>query len=289
MKKVIFTLLSICVISGLSAQTIPNGNFESWSLGSPNGWVTYNSIYFLVGLSAPPAVQLSPAPEGSYAIKLVNEYSTTDSMVFPGFAVLGDMNPLTGSGSIGVPFTDRPGSLDGVFQQHGATLGDTIAISCVLTKWDAATASQLFIGAASFFSQAEVSSWTDFSFPFQYDLPDAPDSMTVYLYSFGGDGSSLSVDNLHFSGTTEVSENAALADVVVFPNPAHEEVFVDCSVFVNQPVQAMVYDIQGNLVYETNWTNGGLKRLNVNDWSKGQYILHLQSGGMTKKKSFIKQ
>ncbi|MBK7669006.1 MAG: hypothetical protein IPJ32_17690 [Sphingobacteriaceae bacterium] len=86
MKKHLFSFLSIILVSGALAQSIPNGGFESWTLNTyenPQFYNTSNYQYnggsngYQTGLNA---LKTTDAYHGNYAIKLLTSLSGTMSV-----------------------------------------------------------------------------------------------------------------------------------------------------------------------------------------------------------------
>ena len=297
MKKLFLVAFTLYSAHQLNAQSIPNGGFENWSNGDPNNWVSYNSIYTFLGLSAPPVEQLSPAPVGNYAVKMTSLLNASTGETFPGFCYLGDLNPLTGSGSIGIPiasvgipFNALPPMFTGKFQHHIINPGDTAIIACLFTKWDPTMGAQLEISTATMMSTDEVPNWTDFSVPFVSTGVGEPDSMSVYLFSLGGNGASLSVDQLGFGGAVNVFEASnEIKDLMLFPNPASEEIWVESTFLANEKADVFIYDMTGNVVKEYNWNAGGLRKLDIASLPSGSYVLEIRTSLHSRRKSFIKR
>jgi hypothetical protein len=282
-----FIMAILIMTTNVSAQMVPNGDFENWSNGEPQNWVTYNSISALMGLTTMPVVQLSPAPIGNYAIKMTCMYSESAADFIPGFAYLGNMNLLTGQGNIGVPFSETPIVYSGVYQHHVINPGDTAVIACVLSKWDASLSAQIEVASATMLTTTEVSEWTDFSIPFVYNSTETPDTMSVYLYSFGGDGASLSVDQLSFGSSIGIEEQSN-EQVRLFPNPANDEVWVDLGFLRGENIDVDVFDMSGQKVCQAQWKNDRVRNLNIHDLSSGYYMIVLRTKEEVFHKTFIK-
>jgi Secretion system C-terminal sorting domain len=298
MKRILISCLFLVIIHSGIAQTIPNGGFENWSNGDPVGWVTYNAVYPFLGLSSPPVEMVTPAPEGNYAVKMTSLLNATTGETFPGFCYLGNMDPLTGTGSIGVPFSSLgfpfsslPPMFTGKFQHHVANPGDTAIIACVFTKWDPVSAAQTEVSVATMISTDEVPNWTDFSVPFFTNVGVGdPDSMSIYLFSMGGDGATLSLDQLAFGGAVNVSKEQTVPnDILLFPNPASEEIWIESTLFGNENIQVSVYDMSGQLVEKMNWNSGGLRKMDITSMPSGTYVVELKSSQQTKRRSFVKR
>ena len=66
MKKILSFFSLLILAASISAQTIPNGDFENWTAGSPDSWATYNDLAALIGINPAPVTQESPAPSGTH-------------------------------------------------------------------------------------------------------------------------------------------------------------------------------------------------------------------------------
>lgn len=112
------------------------------------------------------------------------------------------------------------------------------------------------------------------------------DSYTLdyFLYDVclnGGDGDSLVYyDNVNFevlNGTSGKVQQQHKEDVLLYPNPASREVFVDLPVRVNA-AEISLYGVDGRLVRKTNFRSTGRYRMDLSGIGAGCYLLRIRSG-----------
>lgn len=250
MKKLVF-IAGLCFSLVAHAQEqLPNSSFEdiytvqaTIVYGDPSdpdmildieydslgqGWTSGNAVNRYLPIEHVFMKDTSFAHAGSHAIVL-----RTDSIgpvvavgnTGLGLFVYNESNPFN-SIIFGSPFTSRPvkftgwytyKSVGGVSPMDGdASLinGDSLLISCFLTKWNAGEGKRDTVGIASWTSNQTVTVYTNFQIPFHYLSNDAPDSVNVILLSsslgyvanfedrpFGVKGSTLVVDDLFMDYT----------------------------------------------------------------------------------------
>jgi len=295
MKKILSFFSLLILAASISAQTIPNGDFENWTGGNPNSWATYNDLAALIGITSPPVTQQSPAPSGNSYLKAVARYSILAGTNLPGLALLGNANPITGTGSNGVPFTQTPLFFSGVFKHETVSPNDSMLIVCQLTKWDPITNTQTIVGAAFEYNfGTTVSNWTNFSLPIQYQSADTPDSLSIIIASIGEDGAAVSVDNLAFSTTGIGVSNIQLTEksITMFPNPASSQTLLDLSAIEDQFAQGVkieVIDLTGRTVETHLNVRNRFFQLNTSNLESGKYLVRISNSNLSICKTLIKQ
>lgn len=108
----------------------------------------------------------------------------------------------------------------------------------------------------------------------------------VYSFPF------VNLWKMTFGNFTNVRKNEAATSVTVFPNPATD--FVNISLnndATAQELDVKVRTIDGKLIYRQSYKNnfGDTYQLNISDWSKGVYIMHISDGKNTEIKRIIKK
>ena len=86
-------------------------------------------------------------------------------------------------------------------------------------------------------------------------------------------------------------ERFEMADLIVFPNPASEQILVDVSSLEQRVAEMEIYDYQGRLVY-TNTTDLSQRRIpvDVSNLRNGLYVVSIrQEGSLVSSKTFIVQ
>lgn len=294
MKKHLSLFTMILFAISVGAQTIPNGDFENWTNGNPDSWVTYNDLAPLMGITPAPVTQESPAPNGNSYLKAVARVGALSGNL-PGIAFLGDANLLTGTGSIGIPFTQTPAYFSGTFKHEVVTPTDSMLIVCQLTKWDAVNNTQILVGQAVVFNFGiSVSNWNNFSSQIVYQTSDTPDTLSVAIASIGGDGAAVSVDHLAFGATANsVSEiNSSESAIALFPNPANDRAFLNLKGIeeqLSQGVKIEVIDLTGRIVETHLSVRNPLFELNTSNLESGKYLIRISNATLTICKSLVKQ
>ncbi len=295
MKKILTFFSLIILAASMSAQTIPNGDFENWTAGSPDSWTTYNNVAALMGITPAPVTQQSPAPSGNYYLKAVSRNSPITGGNIPGIALLGNADALAGTGSIGIPFTQLPAFFSGEFKHEMVASTDSMLILCQLTKWDAVNNNQIVVGEAAILNLLNsVTTWTSFSSPITYLTADMPDSLTIGVVSLGADGAAVSVDNLAFSATSIGVNNIQLTEksINLFPNPAGNQTFLDLSAIdehLSQGVKIEIIDLTGRVVETHLSVRNRMFQLNTSNLDAGKYLVRISNSNMSISKTLIKQ
>lgn len=242
MKKIVLVSYLVASTLFICSQTqLPNSSFEDIqnvvgtdpdenpinydSLGM--GWTSGNAIKrHIPGIETQFMKDTSYAHAGDHAILL-----RTDSIgpvVAVGNAGLGlfiynETNPFN-SIIFGAPFADRPSSFSGWYTYKSVAGvspgdgdeslidGDSLLISCFLTKWNSVEAKRDTIAFSSWTSSETVEEYTEFSIPFNYFSAEIPDSANVIFLSsslgyvidpsdrpYGIKGSTLIVDDLQMN------------------------------------------------------------------------------------------
>lgn len=248
-KASIFTTLLITSFSIISAQTqLPNSDFEdihtlelTVTYGDPEdpeaqvldiaydslgqGWTSGNPINRFLPIEHVFMKDTSFAHSGNHAI--VMRTDSIGPVVAVGNVGLGtfDYNEDNPFNSIlfGVPFADRPTTFEGwyTYKSVGAVApdgdeslinGDSLLISCFLTKWNSNLAKRDTVAFTSWTSNETVEDYTNFVLFFHYFSDDMPDSANVMMLSsslgyvadfsqrpYGVKGSTLVVDDLNMN------------------------------------------------------------------------------------------
>ena len=295
MKKHLTLLALLFVTLFMNAQTIPNGDFESWTAGEPDSWFTYNAMTALMGISTTPVTQESPAPSGNYYLKATTIYSPLVGGSLPGIALLGNFDAISATGSFGIPFTETPAFFNGSYKHDLLASTDSMLIVCQLTKWDAASNSQTVVGSAFVLNFVNaVPNWTSFSSPIIYETTDIPDSLTIGIASIGTEGASASIDNLSFSSTGSSVGNMKLSEnsILLFPNPATDNTLLILSGLeehLSQGVKIEVIDLSGRILQTHSFIRNHSYQLNTSNLESGKYLIRISNENISISKSLIIQ
>ena len=257
-------VVALLLCSALTSfAQIPNNGFETWTGSLPTGWAAIN------------ITRVSIAHGGSYAAR---GDVTQPSPIAPVF-----LQPVlqSGAGAEGFAYSQRPAAFTGFYQFFpAANSGDQFAINVILFKGGLSGVS--VAGAAALLPTA-VSSYTQFTVPFQYFSSNTPDLCVIQIQIIGPTtnpsphlGTYFIVDDLGFSGSASaVGESADLRPTAFelqqnYPNPFNPSTSIRFSVAQPGHVSLKVYNVLGvevaSLVNEqkdagsfgVNWNAAGL-------------------------------
>ena len=265
-------LFLICLTSVCVGQ-LPNGDFETWTVGSgyekPAWWVTTNSLANYYG-TAPTCEKGTPGSSGSFYAKVTSRSSATGVFIL-GTIATGD----TAGIARGVPFSDRPAVLGGRWM-YSIKPYDMGEVTVALNRWNFATGTRNQVAYGTIWMIDSIDTWQSFQVPLNYALPDAPDTVIITITASAGPvlvapGSTISVDELAFSGTDGVEEADTGQGLQVFPMPARNSV----EVVAKSPLQQVVVkDMSGRTVLVRS-PRGTSARLDISGLAVGRYALEV--------------
>jgi hypothetical protein len=235
MKKLtkVRILMSICAAAiSVSTAQIPNAGFETWSAGSPTGWITDN-----VAPLVTPITQSSDAHSGTSSLqgKTVS-YLTA---VYPP------------SMYTEFPINVRYGSLKGWYK-FTPVGGDSLYIHTIFFSKNTPLAYAIFVAGGT------VSTFTQFTAPITYISSAVPDSAYIEVsieppgstYSLG---TTYKLDDLSFGPVTSVQEPFSSQPGVFtlsqnYPNPFNPTTVISFQLPVVSNVSLKIFDVLGREV-----------------------------------------
>jgi len=202
MKRKLLTLAAALTTSIAFSQSIPNGNFENWTLNtyeSPQYFMCANDENADKSSNPPPSVtKTTDAYHGTYAIRMSSSLVGTDSI--QAWMANGNPNGWTG----GIPYSQTP---TGIRLYYKTTLAaNDSAIMFMIFKKNNAVIGQYFYKIG-----ANTSSYTLFSKTFSPALPQTPDTLIFACASSdlmnhkAYPGSMFQVDSISFTGASQPS------------------------------------------------------------------------------------
>lgn len=237
-KLIFLTSLTVLILtlnsSRSNAQT--NLNFESWSGNNPQGWFSSNDITTGGGGSQTVFQETADAIEGNSSLRLVTgscpdcpNYLSNLTFGFLDCTLpdpFGGSVQLTGVQDSGIPYTNRPLSID--FKYKSAPVNnDEGGLHMTLTKYNPSTGESDLVGEAIFTTNADISSWTQVNVPVVYYSSVMPDTMNFYIASSIGSIMDCS-NSIFFPGLSPYTD-------LGLPYPqAGSELFVD-EIVINLP------------------------------------------------------
>lgn len=211
MKHRLLFLLMLLFVYGNGqvsyAQTgVPNGNFENWPSGNndnPEFWDSPNSITGGFPFFLKTVEKTSDSHTGSWAAQVTT--GTILGETIPGVLSLGtleiDLENIENTQFIGLPFSDRPGKLEGYYKYitPGTDFG---LLGILLTRYNEATNNQDSVAFGLTQFTVQQGEYAYFSATLQYLTLAEPDSVNIIILSSASPtmmpGSQLKVDDLSF-------------------------------------------------------------------------------------------
>ncbi|GGF15433.1 T9SS type A sorting domain-containing protein [Hymenobacter cavernae] len=238
MKTIFYNLavagLSLCATATASAQSLPNGNFETWlqRRGSerPASWSTTDDWLHregTSGINTGTVTKTQDKHNGSFAVKLQTQF--VFSTWLPAILSLGKLPDFDHDKLGGVPFTGRPSHFQFQYKQTGYDIaGDSAHVVVSLTRTINGRR-QVIAGADSLLLDGP-SSYTLMRLPLHYQSALAPDSAFVLFQTATGEtytvGNALYLDDMAFADEVTATHDAKLAAALqVYPNPSTSGLF----------------------------------------------------------------
>lgn len=199
------TLLSLFFSLQLYPQAgVPNGDFESWPPGNndnPEFWDSPNSLTGGFPFFTKTVEKTTDSYTGTYAAMITTKSILGETI--PGVLSLGtlviDIEDFENSELIGLPFTDRPGKLEGYYK-YSTPGTDFGLIGILLTRYNEITSNKdsIAFGLKEFTPQGD--NYEHFSVDLQYFSIQEPDSINILIVSSASPmmlpGSQLKIDDL---------------------------------------------------------------------------------------------
>lgn len=288
MKKYFY--LFVAVILTCTSQAFaqaPTFDFEDWTTfpEAPRGWFTSSVVAPL----AKPVSKSTDKHAGSYAMKLETKINQGDTVA--GFAMTGELDMSAGF-KLGFPFTKKAKSISFYYKYTPDSTGDSMNFAAILSKFDTATQTKVFVGIAAFTESAVVGSYVKQDVIFMYDSTNnlEPDSMIITVFNTDSEnpklGSVLYIDDISVDTSVVTSVLAPMAkksiQVNAYPNPVQYTANFAFELSQPEKVTIKVYDLVGKEVATvTNESKAAGKHVisfDVTSLSKGIYMYQIVAG-----------
>jgi len=274
-------ILLFCSFTAIIYAQVPNGGFEQWTNGEPDGWFTNNFV-------TPTITQTSDVHSGSSAVKgTIVDYNS---------AIL---EPLLMSGALGgkgFPISQRYTNVTGYykFSPVGSELFDVI-----VGMWK--NGQVVGVGGKEFNA---ASAYTAFSVPVTYVSSNVPDSCQISVTIASSDtahpGSVFYLDDLAMNtNPTAVNDNLHQLTYKLmqnYPNPFNPTTVINFEIPVSGNVTLTIYNSLGQQVktlldehrnagdYQVNWNGKDMRNISA---PSGIYFYRIQSGHFVQSKKMI--
>jgi len=261
--------------TSVSAQ-IPNGSFETWTDGNPDGWVTTN----FVGV-ATPITQSSTAADGQSSLR--GEVLGVGPVAIPPLAGTGRMTSQEDA-LLGFPYTGRPQALNGYISTNLSGLDTANIIVAFRSGGDS-------IGVGFFRTGNDIANLTAFSAPIYWLDSRTPDTAYVLILIDGEPmatvGSTFLVDGLTFGPAASVQGPKEAESLIALRTSEGYEFQITNS----QPQSTLleIVDIHGRTaeVIHNDVTSSTRIRWMGSHLSNGMYIARLSTPGSSTQKKII--
>lgn len=293
MKRIVFLILVVLFWQFSSAQQLANSNFESWIktdlFEMPNGWTTSNEFSVPIGPTGVSSDSLSF--EGILSARIITTLIGFAAQPYPGFIVNGKMN-VTGHYDVdsiykaGEPFSGRPNALLGYYRYTSeAMIEDWGHAFVILKKYNPSKGSIDTVGYGSNVLLNPTEEFREFRVPITYLMEDVePDSIVVAFFSTYPKnplaGGMLWVDHLTFNYTTGREDPEKKENIMIYPNPVGDRLFVNGPV----PDRLTIFNSSGRIVQ----LKESVSQLDTSSLPPGIYFLQIENDQQITRKKFIK-
>jgi hypothetical protein len=261
-KYLLFSILVFLFLFSKTFSQVPNGGFEQWTNGEPDGWWTSNSTGIIT------ISQTSDSHSGSSALK--GEATFNNNLLVYAIIISGEI------GKKGFPVSKKYASVNGYYKLTSVD-GDKISVLASMY----AKGTFLGVGGLEF---PAAQSYTNFIVPIYYNkLTDIPDSCQITV-TIGNDtakvhlGSAFFIDDVSLGGdVTSVNDVSKIATFKLeqnFPNPFNPSTNISWQTPIAGIQTLKVYDILGNEIATllNEYRSAGNHQVEFNTSIKGKNL-----------------
>ncbi len=237
MKNFTTFLIGLSLFLGLSisAQNIPNGNFETWTTNSSGGitpeyWTAVHNTNEIQDI-----FKVEPGYDGEYAAEL--KVISIDGS--PQAALLNNST---------IPVDKRYYSLS-LYYKGSPVENDSLYISITMSK------NGTDIGEGSVVFTEEQADFTKLTILINYTSADIPDNANIFVasgnkYPLAHEGTSYTLDDFELSETSSIFDPEAFSFLgSAYPNPAIKQVNIPFTLTQSQKLSLSVFDMQGRKAF----------------------------------------
>jgi len=302
--KTLLTFIAVIFLgfAGMSQSTLPNGNFESWTLSPLGPWYEpgggfFSTLNILDTIGLPPGIavyqvtDLDSVHSGNKAARLVTRKIEAMDILIPGVVGTISINWVTFSATLGTPYiwTTKADRFQGYYMAYPLN-GDSTGATVLLSKWNNTKHMRDTIAYASLIFHGTKDEYTEFDAPITYwDNSTMPDSITLLLLSSGGYNAVNLFGSVGQVGSQAYFDDVTLTniagidmllmpdvDVLLAPNPASEKMTITLSEQIKNGLFE-VYNSQGKKTTQFN-LNSTSETLDVTSLKSGIYYYRVTNG-----------
>ena len=112
---------------------------------------------------------------------------------------------------------------------------------------------------------------------------------TIYTISAADFGPTESIGVENTGGGTSGIDAFESHDILIYPNPAQNEIIIDASEASNDYEQIKITDVTGKIIFESALNSNKMTVIDLGDFAGGMYHIHMASSTGTTVKQFIKK
>lgn len=261
--------------------SFPNGDFEDWvsfSSEEPDSWLSSN--IFTLGSSGLTVEKTPDSHTGNWAAKITSDLTIwNDTLGFITNGIMGDNGPEGG-----MPVNNIPDVLSGYYK-YSPVGNDTAIAGMTLYRYNEDLGISEILDSA-FILLPPVSNYTYFEIPVAYNVWPEPDTVNIAFGSgnfdkgqFVGLGSTLWIDDLSITykpSLVGLDENEMQNPVEVFPNPAHQKLFINWQKTHPRKAHLQLLNDQGQIIINRTYQGGTKAQLDIEHLSPGIYFYRME-------------
>jgi hypothetical protein len=112
---------------------------------------------------------------------------------------------------------------------------------------------------------------------------------TIYTISAADFGGSEAITVENTGGGTTGIDLFSKRDVLIYPNPAQNQIIIDATNASSDYEQIKISDITGKIIFETSLNTNKMTVVNLGDFASGVYNVRMESTEGTTVRQFIKK
>ena len=112
---------------------------------------------------------------------------------------------------------------------------------------------------------------------------------TIYTISAADFGPSESIGVENSGGGSNGLDLLGVNDIIIYPNPANNEITIDASNAADNFEQIKITDIAGKVIFETTLNTNKIASIDLGNYADGIYHVHMSSSSVNIVKQFMKK
>jgi hypothetical protein len=235
---ILFIFFLTLLFQQIGLTQIPNGSFENWTGGNPDGWTTNNIIGYLELVT-----QSNDAHSGNSSARMEMMY-----------AMSALMQPVLNAGPllVGIPVSERHTTISFYYKFTPTT--STVYFLIVVGMYKSGS----YIGGGAGSTKNSTTSYTKFTSTISYLNQNVPDMANIYVtlidsfYNPQSVGSIALIDDIYFDQANDINDQDNFPVEYSlwqnYPNPFNPSTVINYQLPVGGDVTLKIYDLLGREV-----------------------------------------